>query len=186
MKYLETTIPGVWELIPTIHQDERGYFFESLKISEFNQKISELSIVQENESYSHYGVLRGLHLQQGAYAQAKLLRCVVGKVWDVVVDVRKDSPTFGKHYATELSADNKKQIFIPRGFLHGFLTLSPEAIVHYKVDNVYNKESELTVAYNDPTLGINWLAQGIELDKIIVSQRDLQGISFEDYQRISL
>lgn len=138
MEYEETEIKGVWTITPKVFDDARGYFFEVWKQSDFDAHIGHhVEFIQDNESKSSYGVLRGLHYQKGEYSQAKLVRVIKGKVLDVAVDLRKSSPTFGKHVAVELSEDNKRQLFIPRGFAHGFLVLSPEAIFTYKVDNIY-------------------------------------------------
>ncbi len=185
MQYFEQSIAGIWLLQPTIFQDNRGSFMESFQMSSFREAIGELTIVQENESVSRKGVLRGLHLQSRPYEQAKLLRCVRGTIWDVVVDLRANSTTYGQHLAFELSETNSKQLFIPRGFAHGFLTLSDEAIVQYKVNNPYNPQSERTIIYNDPTLAIDWLGQGIKEEELIISEKDLAGISFEEYQRFN-
>lgn len=136
MEYEETDIKGVWVLTPKVFNDNRGYFFEAWKKSDFEAHVGKVDFIQDNESKSSYGVLRGLHYQKGTYSQAKLVRVIKGKVLDVAVDLRKSSPTFGKHVMVELSEDNKRQLFIPRGFAHGFLVLSPEAIFTYKVDNI--------------------------------------------------
>ncbi len=156
---------------------------ESFQMASFRETIGELAVVQENESVSRKGVLRGLHLQERPYQQAKLVRCVSGKIWDVVVDLRPNSSTYGQHLAFELSGSNHKQLFIPSGFAHGFLTLSDEAILQYKVNNAYNPQSERTIRYDDPTLAIDWLGQGITADELIISDKDLAGLSFDDYQR---
>ncbi len=184
MQYFEQSIAGVWVIQPNVYEDSRGSFMESFQISSFREHIGELSIVQENESVSKKGVLRGLHLQEEPYSQAKLLRCISGAIWDVIVDLRPNSSTYGEHFSIKLSAQNHKQLFIPRGFAHGFLTLTDEAIVQYKVNNTYNPQSERTIKYNDPKLGIDWLEQGITEEELIISDKDLAGISFEEYQRI--
>ena len=150
MKYTEQAIPGVWVIEPTVFNDSRGYFFEAFKKEEFEQHIGKVNFIQDNESKSSYGVLRGLHYQKGEFAQAKLVRVIKGEVLDVAVDIRKNSPTFGKHVTVVLSEENKKQFFIPRGFAHGFLVISPEAIFTYKVDNIYAPQSEEGIIYNDP------------------------------------
>ncbi len=185
MKYFEASIPGVWVMMPVVYQDERGYFMESFVRTSFNQHIGELSVVQENESLSRRGTLRGLHLQVPPHDQAKLVRCVSGSIWDVVVDLRPASPSYGQHFSIELSDKNKHQLFIPKGFAHGFLTLSEEAIIQYKVNNPYNPQSERTILYNDPDLGIDWANQGVDPDKFILSEKDLNGLSFDEYQRFN-
>ena len=184
MRYTQTTIPGLWIIEPALIGDERGYFFESFRSADFAMHIGELTIVQENQSRSKQGVLRGLHLQTGEHAQAKLIRCVEGAILDVAVDLREGSPTFGQHFAIELSSENHKQIFIPRGFAHGFLTLSDYATLQYKVDNAYHALSECSWRYEDPALGINWGADNdINPESYILSKKDLEGISFELYKR---
>ena len=169
MNYIQTEIPGVWILEPKVFNDSRGYFMETFKKEEFEQHIGVVNFIQDNESKSSLGVLRGLHLQKGDFAQAKLVRVIQGKVLDVAVDVRKGSPTFGKHVAVELSEENKRQLFIPRGFAHGFLVLSDEVVFCYKVDSVYSPQSEASILYNDLDLGINW---PIDPSLIIVSDKD--------------
>jgi dTDP-4-dehydrorhamnose 3,5-epimerase len=156
MNYIQTEIDGVWLIEPTVYGDQRGYFMESFKQQEFEQHIGRVNFLQDNESKSVFGVLRGLHYQQGEYSQAKLVRVIKGTVLDVAVDLRTASPTFGKHISVELSEDNKRQLFIPRGFAHGFLVLSDEAIFTYKVDNYYTPQAEATIMYNDPQLKIDW------------------------------
>ena len=172
MTYTETSIKGVWIISPKVFTDSRGYFFEAWKKAEFEKNIGNVDFVQDNESRSVYGVLRGLHYQKGEYSQAKLVRVIKGKVLDVAVDLRKSSPTFGKHVMVELSEDNKRQLFIPRGFAHGFLVLSDEAIFTYKVDNVYAPEHEASIRWNDKTLAIKW---PINLDDVVTSEKDLNG-----------
>ena len=169
MKYTEQAIPGVWVIEPTVFNDSRGYFFEAFKKEEFEQHIGKVNFIQDNESKSSYGVLRGLHYQKGEFAQAKLVRVIKGEVLDVAVDIRKNSPTFGKHVTVVLSEENKKQFFIPRGFAHGFLVISPEAIFTYKVDNIYAPQSEEGIIYNDPQIGIKWRIP--EAD-ILLSEKD--------------
>lgn len=172
MEYIKTDIDGVWIIEPKVFHDDRGYFFESFKQAEFDEHIGHhVTFIQDNESKSSYGVLRGLHFQQGDSAQAKLVRVIKGKVVDVAVDIRKSSPTFGKYVMVELSEENKRQFFIPRGFAHGFLVLSDEAIFTYKVDNVYAPQSEASIRWNDPTIGIKW---PIPEDKVILSEKDLK------------
>lgn len=171
MKYLETTINGVFLIKPLVLEDERGYFFESFKEDEFKKNVKDVSFVQENESKSCYGVVRGLHFQKGEYAQSKLVKCVKGIILDVAVDLREGSPTFGKHTSAILTESNHCQFFIPKGFAHGFSVLSSEAIVQYKCDNFYNKESESGINPFDENLGIEWM---IPKDKIILSEKDLK------------
>lgn len=157
MKATETKLKGCFIIEPTIFEDERGYFFESYNHRDFCEAIGrEVNFVQDNQSFSKKGVLRGLHFQKGEHAQAKLVSVLQGKIQDVVVDLRKDSPTFGQHLSIELSDENKKQVFIPRGFAHGFLTLSETANVFYKCDNYYNKEAEGGVRYDNARFGIEW------------------------------
>ena len=169
MNVIKTAIEGVVILEPRIFGDERGYFFESFSQKEFEEKVCKTTFVQDNESKSSYGVLRGLHFQKGEYAQAKLVRVVQGKVLDVAVDIRKGSPTFGKHLAVELSEDNKLQFFVPRGFAHGFVVLSEEVIFQYKCDNYYTPQSEGGIMWNDPALNIDWQ---IPLEDVILSGKD--------------
>ncbi len=174
MQYIETSIKGVWIIEPKVFNDPRGYFFESWKHSEFEEHIGTVEFVQDNESKSSYGVLRGLHYQAGEHAQAKLVRVIKGKVVDVAVDIRKSSPTFGQHVAVELSEDNKRQLFISRGFAHGFLVLSEEAIFAYKVDNTYAPAHEACIRWNDPDINIQW---PIDTKDVITSEKDLKGKS---------
>lgn len=164
---------------PRIFADERGYFFESFSQRNFEEQVCKTVFVQDNESKSCYGVLRGLHFQKMPYAQSKLVRVVKGKVLDVAVDIRKGSPTFGKHVAVELSEENKRQFFIPRGFAHGFVVLSEEAIFQYKCDNLYAPESEGALAWDDPDLGIDWQ---IPAEKIILSEKDKRHSCLKDTQ----
>ena len=167
----ETILKGCYILKPTVFEDRRGYFFESFNQKEFEQETGvRVNFVQDNESYSKKGVLRGLHYQVGENAQAKLVRVTQGSVLDIVVDIRPNSSTFGKHVSVELTAENKKQFFVPRGFAHGFVVLSEAAVFNYKCDNYYNKESEAGIIYNDPTLNIHWKLLQSEL---IVSEKDL-------------
>ena len=157
MKFTETKLKGCFVLEPTIFSDERGYFFESFNSKKFNGAIGkEIEFVQDNQSFSNYGIIRAIHYQLGKHAQSKLVRVLSGKVLDVAVDLRKSSPTFGEHVAIELSGKNKKQLFIPRGFGHGFSVLSDTAEFFYKCDNYYNKESEGGIIYNDLVLQIDW------------------------------
>lgn len=170
MNVIKTAIDGVVIIEPRLFPDERGYFFESYEKKEFDAKVRPINFIQDNESRSSYGVLRGIHYQKGEHAQSKLVRCVVGRVLDVAVDLRKGSPTFGQHVAVELTEDNHRQFFIPRGFAHGFSVLSDVAVFQYKCDNYYCPESEGAIAWNDPALGINWR---IPADKVILSPKDL-------------
>lgn len=169
MKFIETKIDGVYIIEPKIFEDARGYFFESYNEAEFIKNGISNHFVQDNQSKSCYGVIRGLHCQLGEHSQAKLVRVLKGKVLDVAVDIRKESPTFGKHVAVELSAENQRQLFIPRNFLHGFSVLSEEAIFAYKCDNLYCKEAEFGIRYDDPEIAIDWK---IPADKIITSEKD--------------
>jgi dTDP-4-dehydrorhamnose 3,5-epimerase len=177
MEYTESPIPGLWIIEPKIFSDSRGYFVESYKQQEFDQHIGATRFIQDNESQSSFGVLRGLHFQSGDTAQAKLVRVIQGKVWDVAVDIRKDSPTFGQHYALELSAENKIQFFISRGFAHGFLVLSDTAIFQYKVDNVYSPGTEQTINCLDPDLNIQW---PMAPESWIMSEKDKLGTLIKD------
>ena len=169
MRVIETAIEGAIIIEPKVFSDDRGYFFESFSQKEFEEKVCKTVFVQDNESKSTYGVLRGLHFQKMPYAQSKLVRVVKGKVLDVAVDIRKGSPTFGKHVAVELSDDNKLQFFVPRGFAHGFVVLSDEAIFQYKCDNYYAPQSEGGIMWNDPALNIDWQ---IPTEDIILSGKD--------------
>ena len=167
MNYEKTEIDGVYIITPKVFNDSRGYFFESFKQSEFDENIGKINFIQDNESKSSRGVLRGLHYQKGNFSQAKLVRVIKGTVVDVAVDIRKNSPTFGKYIMVELSEENKKQLYIPRGFAHGFLVLSDEAIFAYKVDNVYAPQSEASIRWDDVEIGIN-----IENLEVQTSEKD--------------
>ena len=169
MEIVTTAIEGVVLLKPRIFGDERGYFFESYSQREFEKQVCRTVFVQDNESKSCYGVVRGLHFQKPPYAQSKLVRVVKGRVLDVAVDIRKGSPTFGKHVSVELSEENKRQFFIPRGFAHGFAVLSDEAVFQYKCDNFYAPESEGSLAWDDPDLGIDWK---VPAQRVILSEKD--------------
>tara|TARA_R110002051_G_C8707227_1_gene495185 strand:+ start:989 stop:1534 length:546 start_codon:yes stop_codon:yes gene_type:complete len=172
MKVTETELKGCFVVEPVVFKDDRGYFFESFNAKRFNEIIGEqIAFVQDNQSYSSYGVVRAIHYQRGDFAQAKLVRVLSGRVLDVAVDLRKNSATYGQHFSIELSAENKKQLFIPRGFGHGFSVLSDTAEFFYKCDNFYNKASEGGIIYNDPSLKIDW---NIPLDEIKVSEKDLE------------
>lgn len=179
MKYTETEIEGVWLIEPRVFDDARGYFFEAWKQAEFDAHVGgHVEFVQDNESMSTRGVLRGLHYQKGEFSQAKLVRVIKGRVLDVAVDLRKSSKTFGKYVMVELSGENKRQFFIPRGFAHGFLVLSDEAIFTYKVDNVYAPEHEASIHWDDPTIGIKWPIDGVE---VLTSEKDrTKAKSFEE------
>ena len=171
MEFKKTAIEGVYIIEPRVFNDARGYFFEAWKQEEFNAHIGQVNFIQDNESKSSHGVLRGLHYQKGELSQAKLVRVIKGRVLDVAVDIRKSSPTFGQHVMVELSEDNKRQFFIPRGFAHGFLVLSDEAIFTYKVDNVYAPQAEAGIRWNDPTLNIDW---PIDPREVLTSEKDLK------------
>lgn len=171
MVFKETDIEGVYVIEPRVFNDARGYFFEAWKREEFKANIGDVEFIQDNESKSSYGVLRGLHYQKGELSQAKLVRVIKGKVLDVAVDLRKSSPTFGKHVMVELSDENKRQFFIPRGFAHGFLVMSEEAIFTYKVDNLYAPQAEAGIRWNDPELGIEW---PIDPKDVLTSEKDLK------------
>ena len=160
MKYIKTEIEGVYILEPKVFEDARGYFFEAFKSSDFKNNVGDIEFIQDNESKSSRGVLRGLHYQRGAYSQAKLVRVIKGRVLDVAVDLRRSSATFGKHVMVELSDENKRQFFIPRGFAHGFLVLSDEAEFCYKVSDFWHPNDEGGLAWNDPAIGIDWHVRG--------------------------
>ena len=171
MEFKKTDIEGVYVIEPRVFNDARGYFFEAWKREEFKANIGAVEFIQDNESKSSYGVLRGLHYQKSELSQAKLVRVIKGRVLDVAVDLRKKSATFGKHVMVELSDENKRQFFIPRGFAHGFLVLSEEAIFTYKVDNPYAPQAEAGVRWNDPELGIEW---PIDPKDVLTSEKDLK------------
>ena len=177
MQVIETAINGVYIIEPTIFGDDRGYFFESYNEREFTDKLGKVDFVQDNESKSRYGVVRGLHFQKPPFAQTKLVRVIVGKVLDVAVDIRKGSPTFGKYMAVELTAENHLQFFMPKGIAHGFAVLSEEALFQYKCDNFYAPQSEGAIAWNDPALAIDWQ---IPADKVILSEKDKHHPVFAD------
>mgnify|MGYP003306546476 FL=1 len=177
MNVIKTDIDGLVIIEPRVFGDSRGYFFESFSERDFKREVADVDFVQDNESKSSYGVVRGLHFQKPPYAQAKLVRVVKGKVLDVAVDLRKDSPTFGQYAAMELSEENHRQMFIPRGFAHGFSVLSDEVIFQYKGDNYYAPQSEGAVAWDDPDLGIDW---GIPADKAILSDKDTKHPRLKD------
>uniref|UniRef100_UPI0040559EF0 dTDP-4-dehydrorhamnose 3,5-epimerase n=1 Tax=Alistipes sp. TaxID=1872444 RepID=UPI0040559EF0 len=169
MKVIKTDIEGVVIIEPDVFGDDRGYFFESYSQQKFDREVRPVRFVQDNESRSCRGVVRGLHFQKGEKAQSKLVRVVEGEVLDVAVDIRRGSPTFGRHVAVLLSAENRRQLFVPRGFAHGFSVLSPTATFQYKCDNFYAPEAEGAVAWNDPQLGIDW---GLAPEEIILSKKD--------------
>ena len=169
MRYIKTKLEGVVILEPRVIKDNRGYFFESFRQDEFEANVSKTTFVQDNESKSSYGVLRGLHFQKPPYTQAKLIQVVKGKVWDVAVDIRKSSPTFGQYVGAELSAANHLMMFIPKGFAHGFVVLSKEVVFQYKCDSYYNPQSEGAIAWNDPDLAIDWK---VPVKDIILSEKD--------------
>ena len=169
IKVTKCPIEGLYIIEPAVHGDNRGYFMETYKQPDFAVGGIDVEFVQDNQSKSSYGVLRGLHFQKPPYCQSKLVRCIKGAVLDVAVDIRKGSPTFGKYVAVELSEDNHRQFFVPRGFAHGFAVLTEEAVFQYKCDNFYNKESEGSVAWNDPELAIDWR---IPADKVLLSEKD--------------
>lgn len=177
MNIIETEIQGVYIIEPKVFGDSRGYFFESFSKKEFESKVGPVEFVQDNESKSCYGVVRGLHFQKPPHAQAKLVRVVKGKVLDVAVDLRKDSSTYGRHVAVELSEDNHRQVFIPKGFAHGFSVLSEEAVFQYKCDDYYAPETEGAVAWNDPELNIDWR---IPADMMILSEKDKRHPELKD------
>lgn len=177
MKYTETEIPGVYIIEPRVFNDARGYFFEAWKKEEFEENIGKVEFIQDNESKSSFGVLRGLHYQKGDASQAKLVRVIKGRVLDVAVDIRKSSPTFGQHVMVELSDENKRQFFIPRGFAHGFLVLSDEAVFTYKVDNPYAPAQEAGIRWNDEELAIQW---PIDPKLVVTSEKDLNACRLRD------
>ena len=178
MKFTKTSIEGIVIIDPTVFGDNRGYFLESYNEKEFKEVIGKVSFVQDNESKSSKGVLRGLHFQKPPFAQAKLVRCIEGKVLDVVVDIRNNSKTYGQYFITELSGENKKQVFIPRGFAHGFLVLSDSAIFAYKVDNTFAPEHDAGIRWNDPIVNIQW---GLSESEVLVSDKDAQLPFFNEF-----
>ncbi|MCR5352656.1 MAG: dTDP-4-dehydrorhamnose 3,5-epimerase [Bacteroidales bacterium] len=169
MNVIETAIPGVVVIEPKVFGDARGYFLESWSQRDFDAQVRPVRFVQDNESKSSYGVLRGLHFQKGKDAQSKLVRVIKGRVLDVAVDIRRGSPTFGKHVMVELTGENHRQFFIPRGFAHGFVVLSEEALFQYKCDNLYAPQAEGAIAWDDPDLGIDWQ---LPADKVLLSAKD--------------
>ena len=178
MKIIDSPIPDLKIIEPQVFYDDRGYFFESYNQSKFPSELLNYNWVQDNESKSSKGVLRGLHFQNPPFNQAKLVRCILGRVMDVAVDIRKGSPTYGKHLALELSGENKRQLFIPRGFAHGFSVLSDSAIFAYKVDNKYAPESDSGIKYDDKKLNIDW---GLTKEEVILSEKDNNLPFFKDF-----
>jgi dTDP-4-dehydrorhamnose 3,5-epimerase len=180
MEYIKTEI-GAWIIDPLVIKDKRGYFMESYKKAEFEQKIGKVDFIQDNESKSSFGVFRGFHYQEGEAAQAKLVRVIQGKVWDIAIDIRRTSSTFGKYFATELSEENKRQFFIPRGFAHGFLVLSDTAIFSYKVDNIYSPTHERVIDCMDADLAIQW---PLNFSQISMSEKDQSGKQLKEIESI--
>ncbi len=178
MEVIQTNIKGVVIIEPRLFKDDRGYFFESYSERDFNKQVGEIHFVQDNESKSSYGVMRGLHFQRPPFTQSKLVRCVKGTVLDVAVDIRKGSPTYGQHVAVELTEDNHRQFFIPRGFAHGFAVLSPEAIFQYKCDNFYHTEADGGISILDTSLGIDWR---IPTEHAILSEKDTKHPLLKDF-----
>lgn len=178
MNIIQTSIPGVVIIEPRLFKDDRGYFFESFSERDFNTQVREVKFVQDNESMSSYGVMRGLHFQRPPFTQSKLVRCVKGTVLDVAVDIRKGSPTYGQHVAVELTEENHRQFFVPRGFAHGFAVLSETAIFQYKCDNFYHPEADGGISILDDSLGINWR---IPTDHAILSEKDTKHPLLKDF-----
>ena len=181
MEIIKTNIEGVVIIEPRIFKDDRCYFFESFSQREFEEKVCKTTFVQDNESKSSYGVLRGLHFQKPPFAQSKLVRVIKGAVLDVAVDIRKGSPTFGQYVSVELTGENHRQFFIPRGFAHGFSVLSEEVIFQYKCDNFYSPQSEGAIAWNDPDLNIDWR---IPAEKVVLSEKDSKHPRLKDWQNV--
>lgn len=183
MNYIKTEIPDVWVCEPKVFADARGYFMETWRAADFNEHIGhEVNFVQDNQSMSSRGVLRGLHFQKGEFSQAKLVRVLQGTVVDVAVDLRQASPTFGKYVMVELSAENKRQLFIPRGFAHGFQVLSDTAVFTYKVDNIYAPQAECSIRYDDPKIGIAWPITNPQ--ELLLSEKDLQhAVTFDEAEK---
>jgi dTDP-4-dehydrorhamnose 3,5-epimerase len=179
MNVLPTTIPDVKIIEPRVFEDARGYFFESFSQKLFNEQVSDTVFVQDNESRSTYGVLRGLHFQKPPVAQAKLVRVVEGAVLDVAVDIRRGSPTYGQQVSVELSAENKRQLFIPQGFAHGFVVLTPTVVFQYKCDNYYSPAHEGGIAWNDQDLNIDWK---VPMEDIVLSEKDKNNIAFKEFK----
>ena len=179
MKFSKASILGIVVIEPTVLSDKRGYFLESFNKNQFEKVIGKVSFVQDNESRSSKGVLRGLHYQKPPFAQAKLVRCIEGEILDIAVDIRKDSPTYGLYHSDVLSSENKKQLFIPRGFAHGFVVLSNSAVFAYKVDNVYAPDYEAGILWNDKELGVDW---GANENEIFISNKDDQLPLFSEFK----
>lgn len=177
MPFIKTAFDGLWVFEPVVHKDSRGYFFESYNQQTWQKEGVAIQFVQDNQAKSSYGVIRGLHYQLNPHAQTKLVRALSGAILDVVVDIRKGSPGFGKHFSIELSADNARQLLVPQGFAHGYAVLTDTAEVMYKCDAFYHKESEAGISFNDPSLNIDWQ---IPVDKQIISEKDLQQPAFSD------
>ena len=177
MNIIKTEIEGLVIVEPRIFRDDRGYFYESFSQREFEENVCRTTFVQDNQSMSSYGVVRGLHFQKPPYCQSKLVRCIKGAVLDVAVDIRKGSPTFGKYVAVELTEDNHRQFFVPRGFAHGFVVLSDEAIFTYKVDNIYAPQADAGIIYNDPKIGVNWM---IDSKDVLLSEKDTKHPTLEE------
>jgi len=180
MNIIETPIQGLFVIEPKVWNDSRGYFYESFNTRLFAEAGINVTFVQDNQSCSQKGTLRGLHAQKAPYAQGKLVRVIQGRVQDIAVDIRKDSPTYGQHFSIELSGDNHKQLWVPPGFLHGFLTLEDDTIFTYKVSNYYDKASEIGVIYNDNDLNINWGEGALSAEEFILSDKDLVLPAFKD------
>ncbi|MGI6815831.1 dTDP-4-dehydrorhamnose 3,5-epimerase [Bacteroides sp. KG123] len=178
MEIIKTALDGVVIIEPKIFKDTRGYFFESFSQREFEEKVRPIKFVQDNESMSSYGVMRGLHFQKPPFTQSKLVRCVKGKVLDVAVDIRKGSPTYGRHVAVELTEDNYRQFFIPRGFAHGFVVLSETAVFQYKCDEFYHPEADGGISIKDESLGIDWK---ISMDKALLSEKDIKHLCLKEF-----
>jgi dTDP-4-dehydrorhamnose 3,5-epimerase len=178
MEVIKTALDGVVIIEPRVFKDARGYFFESYSQREFEEKVRRINFVQDNESMSHYGVLRGLHFQRPPFAQSKLIRCVRGAVLDVAVDIRKGSPTYGQHVAVELTEENHRQVFIARGFAHGFSVLSETAVFQYKCDNFYAPQADGGISILDETLGIDWQ---IPMEKALLSEKDKLHLCLHDF-----
>ena len=178
MKVIQTAIEGLVIIEPKIFKDARGYFFESFSQREFDEKVRKINFVQDNESMSGYGVMRGLHFQRPPFTQSKLVRCVKGRVLDVAVDIRKESPTYGRHVAVELSEENHRQFFVPRGFAHGFAVLSKTAVFQYKCDNFYTPEADSGISLQDESLGIDWR---IPISHAILSEKDTKHLCLKDF-----
>ncbi len=179
MKFIEQKLKGAFIIEPQVFGDSRGYFMESYKKELFDRYIGPVDFIQDNESRSSYGVLRGLHFQRGQWSQAKLVRVTEGRVYDVIVDLRRSSPTFGQYMGVELSDENKRQLFVPRGFAHGFAVLSETAQFCYKVDNVYAPQAEVTLLYNDPRVGVEWPIKPADM---LLSEKDTRGLGFEEIE----